>query len=663
MKNNFDPKYDNRAGPARYEKKKQENQLNPLVALVVLSLSALGGMFGATQYIADAFSYHPALGPNNNHLYAPWKFFEWELNWHSQYPAIFENAEYILLGALMMAFIFLVVVKMILQQKLRGDKYLHGSARWSNEDDIIAAGLIQARKKGRKTIYKSPATTDPVVYVGAYRDDRNKFHYLTHSGPEHVLCFAPTRSGKGVGLVVPTMLSWGHSVVANDIKGELWALTAGYRKNVLGSRCIRLEFASDTSAHWNPLDEIRLDSPNAIGDVQNLAQMIVDPDGKGLDGADGHWKKTAFALYTGLILFVLYKVRENLKLPKPDERYLKANLSTIDYLLANSKDIKSLWQEMSSSPNDIIRAAGKDMLDRPDDEAGSVLSTVKSHLSLYRDPIVANNVSDSDFSIRDLMNCKMPLSLYLISQPSDKGRIRPILRIFVCMCMRLLVDKMEFDHGKAVKTYTYRLLMMLDEFPALGKMDIVQESLAFVAGYGIKCYLITQDLGQLYSAYGKDESITSNCHIQNCFPAIKDDTCDYISRMTGDTTVVREVKTKNGAGLKATFSYSIQETQRRLLTPGEVKALPGAVKTPEGMIKEAGKMLIFSAGHPPIFGEQPLYFFDPEFNRRVAYETPKYSDKISPEDRVTRNQAKNIPHIDSLKNFNEKKNDENATKN
>ena len=276
------------------------------------------------------------------------------------------------------------------------------------------------------------------------------------------------------------------------------------------------------------------------------------------------------------------------------------------------------------------------MADRPDDEAGSVLSTVKSHLALYRDPIVAENVSDSDFSIRDLMNCKVPVSLYLISQPSDKGRIRPILRIFVCMCMRLLVNKMKFEKGQAVKIYQHRLLMMLDEFPALGKMEIVQESLAFVAGYGIKCYLITQDLGQLYSAYGKEESVTSNCHIQNCFPAIKDDTCDYISRMTGDTTVVREVKSRSGSGLNTNYNYSVQETQRRLLTPGEVKSLPGAVKNAQGMIEKAGKMLIFSAGHPPIFGEQPLYFFDETFKQRSAIPEPQCSDKITDADRVFR---------------------------
>ena len=640
MSKKIDPEYDNRVGPERFETKTKPKYV--ALKLFALLFCSFMGLWSATQFLAYTFGYQDALGTNIEHIYIPWAMIEWELNWHEQYPEVFEQAEYIVMGGVFAGFLIIIIGTLIAEGKLKGSKYLHGSARWSNEKDIIDAGLIQVKKGLSGTLkYEKPDIHDPVVYVGAFRDKHNKFHYLTHSGPEHILCFAPTRSGKGVGLVVPTMLSWGHSVVVNDIKGELWALTAGYRQKVLGGKCIRLEFAAQGSAHWNPLDEIRVGTEYEIGDVQNLAQMIVDPDGKGLDGHDGHWKKTAFALYTGLILFVIYKAKEVQNKPDPtpeDMKYSKANLATIDYLLANSQEIKSLWNEMASHENETIRAAGKDMIDRPDDEAGSVLSTVKSNLSLYRDPIVAENVSYSDFSIRDLMNCKMPVSLYLISQPSDKGRIRPILRIFICMCMRLLVNKMKFDKGKTVKIYTHRLLMMMDEFPALGKMEIVQESLAFVAGYGIKCYLITQDLGQLYSAYGKDESVSSNCHIQNCFPAIKEDTCEYISKMTGETTVVREVKTRNGSGLKASYSYSVQETQRRLLTPGEVKSLPGAVKTPDGMIKKAGKMLIFSAGHPPIFGEQPLYFKDPVFSERSAIDAPKKSDVITDIDRVFRDE-------------------------
>ena len=115
-------------------------------------------------------------------------------------------------------------------------------------------------------------------------DKRGKQHYLRHNGPEHVLCYAPTRSGKGVGLVVPTLLSWGESAVVTDLKGELWALTAGWRQQHAKNRVLRFEpAAANGSVCWNPLDEIRLGTEHEVADVQNLATLIVDPDGKGLE--------------------------------------------------------------------------------------------------------------------------------------------------------------------------------------------------------------------------------------------------------------------------------------------------------------------------------------------------------------------------------------------
>ena len=157
-----------------------------------------------------------------------------------------------------------------------------------------------------------------------------------------------------------------------------------------------------------------------------------------------------------------------------------------------------------------------------------VLSTAKSYLSLYRDPLVAKNISRSDFAIRDLMHNANPVSLYIVTQPNDKTRLRPLVRIMMNMIVRTLADRLDFKDGQPVANYKHRLLLMLDEFPSLGKLEIFQESLAFIAGYGIKAYLICQDINQLKSretGYGHDEAITSNCHIQNAFPPNRIETC------------------------------------------------------------------------------------------------------------------------------------------
>jgi type IV secretion system protein VirD4 len=162
----------------------------------------------------------------------------------------------------------------------------------------------------------------------------------------------------------------------------------------------------------------------------------------------------------------------------------------------------------------------------------------------------------------------------------------------------------------------------------------MQESLAFVAGYGIKCYLITQDINQLKnirSGYGKDESISSNCHIQNAFPPNRVETADHLSKLTGQTTVVKEHVTTSGRRLSALLgqvSKTVQEIQRPLLTVDECLRMPGPKKNTEGHITDAGDMLIYCAGYPAIYGRQPLYFQDPVFQARAEITAPIVTDKL-----------------------------------
>ena len=439
-----------------------------------------------------------------------------------------------------------------------------------------------------------------------------------------MLTYAPTRSGKGVGLVVPTLLSWNASCVVLDLKGELWALTAGWRRGYANNKVLRFEpAATNCDVAWNPLDEIRADADHEVGDVQNLVAMIVDPDGKGLNS---HWEKTAFALLTGVILYALHRARE---------KGTTATLPGIDAMLADpNRPITDLWKEMVGSSHEVVASAARDMIDRPEEEAGSVLSTAKSYLALYRDPVVAKNISSSSFRIKQLMNETDPVSLYIVTQPNDKARLRPLVRILVNAIVRLLADKMDFEGGRPVAHYKHRLLMMMDEFPSLGRLEIMQESLAFVAGYGIKCYIICQDINQLKSretGYGHDEAITSNCHVQNAFPPNRVETAEHLSRLTGQTTVVKEQITTSGrrtAAMLGSVSRTWQEVQRPLLTADECLRMPGPKKNADGDIEEPGDMVIYVAGYPAIYGKQPLYFKDPVFQKRAAITAPAHSDRL-----------------------------------
>jgi type IV secretion system protein VirD4 len=230
-------------------------------------------------------------------IYEPWAILLWANKWYGEYSGIFDLAAGFGILFSSIGLILVLVIKMVLANSSRTNQGLHGSARWADKQDIVAAGLLATGKNHKSN--KSDA-----VYVGGWRDNSGKTHYLKHSGPEHVLCYAPTRSGKGVSLVIPTLLSWTQSAVITDLKGELWALTSGWRKHHAKNKVLRFDPASTSSAHWNPLDEIQIGSGMEVADVQNLTTLIVDPDGKGLQT---HWQKTSQALLVGVILHVLYK--------------------------------------------------------------------------------------------------------------------------------------------------------------------------------------------------------------------------------------------------------------------------------------------------------------------------------------------------------------------
>jgi type IV secretion system protein VirD4 len=437
-------KMNNAVGPQVRTKKATGGKLLP--ALGALSLG--GGLQSATQFFAHTFNYQANLGSHFNHVYAPWSILEWSSKWYSHYPNEIMKAASVGMMVSTAGLLGVAVAKVVSSNSSKANEYLHGSARWAGKKDIQAAGLLPRPRSILEVVTGKDAAMSTGVYVGGWEDKDGNFHYLRHNGPEHVLTYAPTRSGKGVGLVVPTLLSWGASAVVTDLKGELWAMTAGWRKKHARNKVLRFEPATaNGSVCWNPLDEIRLGSEYAVGDVQNLATLIVDPNGKGLDS---HWQKTAFALLVGVILHALYKAKDD---------GTTATLPSVDAMLADpNRDIGELWMEMATyghvagQNHHAIGSAARDMMDRPEEEAGSVLSTAKSYLALYRDPVVARNVSRSEFRIRDLMHSDYPVTLYIVTQPNDKDRLRPLVRVMVNMVVRLLADKMDFENGRPVAT-------------------------------------------------------------------------------------------------------------------------------------------------------------------------------------------------------------------
>ncbi|WP_343870431.1 type IV secretory system conjugative DNA transfer family protein [Caenispirillum bisanense] len=489
---------------------------------------------------------------------------------------------------------------------------LHGSARWATGAEVREAGLFA--KAG--------------VVAGGWR---RWFGACTlhHDGPEHVLCFAPTRSGKGVSLILPTLLSsWRHSVLVLDIKGENYALTAGWRAT-LGHKILKFDpTAAEGSARFNPLAEIRVGTGRDIADCQNVALMIVDGDGKGLKD---YWMKEGWAWLSTALLHVLYRIRrdENRTATLADvNAFLSGVVDDDDEVSEEGGGFTSLLDDMIAFHHgdpvidaEVQRGANRMKLKAPQERSG-VHSSAITGMALFADPLVAANTAASDFTVADLMHGDAPAALYLMVPPSDIGRVRPLLRIMMTLILSRLTESMAFADGRSVAGYKHRLLLLLDEFTSIGKLEIVEKALAYMAGYGIKAFLIVQDLAQLTEAYGRDEAITGNCHVRIAFAPNKIETAKALSDLAGKATIVQHRRSRSGrVGEIGSVSDSLSETARPLLTADEAMRLRGIRKDRFGRVR-AGEVLTFVAGHPPIRGVQRLYFQDRALLKRARLAPP-----------------------------------------
>lgn len=582
-----------------------------------------------TQWTASILLAADGLGPpwaevRGIKLYAPWGWVSWATHVPEPYAYEFRSLVLLSLGGPLLVTALIV--------RARQYSTTHGSARWSSNTDLRRSGLLECVKRGG-------------VYVGAWRDRLGSVRYLRHDGPEHVLAFAPTRSGKGVGLVIPTLLSWRESALVLDIKGENWERTAGWRLSGARQRVIRFDPSDPKSARFNPLAEIRLGTAHEIGDAQHIATMLVDPQGKGVER--DHWAQTSWSLLVGAILHVCYRQRRRGSVGTLGD--VAEELTSEDGELT---EIMEQWlafdhggpeegsegERGRARTHPLVDATAREMKQRAPKEASSVLSSALALLTLYRDPVIARATSESDFVVADLIDPARPTTVYLVIPPRDLTRVRPLVRLMVDQIVRGLtvetrngvptfrdavlgwrLGRFRFRNEAPQKLERRRVLLMLDEFPALGKMESLEQALAHCAGYGVKAYLVVQDLTQLFSAYGRDESIVANCHIRVAFAPNNVQTAELLSRMTGTTTVVDRTR---AGGRRHNTAHG-----RALLTPDECMRLRLPERDARSGAMLPGHCLIFAAGHPPIYAEQILYFEDAVLGERAELRAPESRDE------------------------------------
>ena len=545
------------------------------VQVLFVCAAVLGFVWGATEWTAWQLAFQPRLGHPWFTLfgwpvYQPPAFFWWWFAYDAYAHEIFVTGGFIAGAGGVAAFVVAVAMSVWRAREVK-KVTTYGSARWAEAREIRKAGLLHPDG----------------VLLGRWRNA-----YLRHHGPEHVLCFAPTRSGKGVGLVVPTLLTWPGSAIVHDIKGENWGLTAGWRARF--GRVLLFDPTNTKSSAYNPLLEVRRGEWE-VRDVQNIADVLVDPEGA-LEKRN-HWEKTSHSLLVGTILHVLYAEND------------KTLAGVANFLSDPKRPIEKTLRAMMTTPHLgkkgvhlVVASAARELLNKSENERSGVLSTAMSFLGLYRDPVVATVTRCCDWHIRDLVEAEHPVTLYLVVPPSDISRTKPLIRLILNQIGRRLTEELDSKRRR------HRLLLMLDEFPALGRLDFFESALAFMAGYGLKSFLIAQSLNQIEKAYGQNNSILDNCHVRVSFATNDERTAKRVSDALGTATEMRAMKNYAGSRLSPWLGHlmvSRQETARPLLTPGEVMQLP------------PDDELVLISGCPPIRAKKARYFEDPEMQARI----------------------------------------------
>lgn len=567
-----------------------------VAAVVTIAAVCVVASFAvATQFIAATFNHQAALGAplvtlGDTYLYSPWAIVSWTERWAESFPRPFSLARMIVLAGFLFAFL---IAALALQRRLQLKPF--GKDAWAKFADIQEAGLF----------------ADKGVILGKFEDE-----ILAFDGPGHQILIGASRSGKGRGHVVPTILSWNGSALILDVKGELdrgdprhgFPGTSGYRAEQ--GPVFRLAPTDPTSNAFNILLCVRK-GVNEVRDVQNIVDIIVEPHGE-TRGAEQFWNKSAKIVLTGVVLHVLYTETPERKALAVVREKLRDLDRTCDEMRRTLHRLNPKTNQPEVHP-EILHAA-ESYLAGEERLRSSIKATAESFFGVFADPIVAEKTSRSDFTIGDLMCADRPITVYLQPPPSDAQRLMPYLRLFIAEVARSLMESQTHDATGMEKKH--RLLLLLDEFPQLGCLDFFEKMMGAMAGYGLKAFLVCQSLNHLIKAYGRQNVILDNCHTVTSFAAADPETAKCIADMGGEVWEMRPQESEHRprsilGPRKGAITY--REERRPLLLPGDVRSLP------------QDEQLIFVSGCKPIRSKKLRFDQERVFVDRLRPPAPNHA--------------------------------------
>lgn len=535
-----------------------------------------------------------------------YKYHEIILEVMKQTPKAVEKANNIVKYSLILNIVLYIILAFPIKWRSIFKNTSQGDAEWAQYDDLGVKRFFITNKYSK--VFETNFLEKAGVILGeAYNN------ILRDNAKTHILISAPTRTGKGVSIIIPTLVdSWNESVLVLDIKGENYQMTSEYRRKYFKNKILKFSPKSEDSCKFNPLLEIRYLTDREVEDAKKIADLIVQEE----NSKDKFWEESGSAFLVSVILFCLYEKNGNASLAdvvnfitdpsEPLEMRLQEFLNGKEMNI--SKSTKEKLMKIYSTEKELIKKGYhptvlrgfSDLISKGEKVSSSVVATVKAKLNVFELPTVAKNTSTSDFKLIDLMASKEPISLYLVIEPGDLQSLAPLLRIILTQCISALTPEMDYSGNNNKIKFNNRLLMVLDEFPAIGKMELFEKAIGFVAGYGMKMMIVVQSLDQLNKIYTKDNAFMSNCQTQVFYTTNDNQTSEYISKTIGNKTI-KQYSYSSGNSSSRTTSY----VGVPLIRPEEVRRLP------------LDKILILNAGKKPIMSKKLLWFYDDRFKHKV----------------------------------------------
>lgn len=477
---------------------------------------------------------------------------------------------------------------------------LHGSARFATKPELVKSGLLKQ---------DSPDDKYPSILVGKQDDD-----FLLYRGQQFMFLAAPTRSGKGVGIVIPNLLHYRDSVVVLDIKDENFKMTSGFREQC-GQEVHRFAPDDETfkTSCWNPLFYVRDDPLFRISDLMNITTILYPP-------SDDVWASTAQKLFIGLALYIMDTTKEHAHFNIANIARLAVNLEclkdeeTFMQYVESRKPFEPLSKECITNLRSYAQTSDK--------VRNSIMISFDQPLGVFADPITARATSKNTFDLRDVRKKRM--SIYVCISPANIDKYGKLLNLFFQQLLNLNMQTLPQDDP----SLKYQCLLLLDEFTAMGRVSIIEKAVAFMAGYNMRLLLIFQSKSQvedkkLYDVTGARTMLT-NIALQVIYaPRDDHDAKDY-SEMIGYMTEKGLSTSRQVSGKGGSRSESESDQRRAVLMPQEVKAIG-----PE-------KAIVSMENMPPALVSKIFWYKEPVFMARANLPSAAIPDQTEATNTIAR---------------------------